>query len=108
MSHSKNLLRPQIDLERQRCRSIDAGAQGFFTKDWIAYLPPIPKICMIRLIRLFMNRGQISLLTSKSTDLELGTLLDIIKNLNHNLLFMTFVSRPPTLFSLLIWSCGIS
>ena len=105
MSHSKNFLLPQIDLERQRCCSIDAGAQGFFSKDWIAYLPPIPKICMIRL---FMNRGQISLLTSKSTDLELGTILDIIKNLNHDLLFMTFVSRPPTLFSLVIWSCGIS
>ena len=67
--------------------------QGFLTKGWIVYLLLIRKIWMIKL---FVNREQIRLLNSKTTDLDWYYFKPYqkLKLLIRDLLFTTFVKSP--------------
>ena len=67
--------------------------RGFSQKGWIAYLLPIRKIWTIKL---FVNRGQIRLLDSKTTDLDWNYSRPQwkLKFLIRDLLFTTFVKNP--------------
>ena len=70
----------------------------FFTKGWLAYLLLIRKIWMIKL---FMNKGQIRLLNSKTIDLDwyYSRPNQKLKFLILQLLFMSYSDFP--LFSFL-------